>query len=182
MNEKYYLCWLMNQAQVEAAGPDGYLSLCEKLHQMPFEAINAMDANRGFEGLELREEWEAATDGDIPDTLPKDSCTMLELLVVLARRMNYEMLDSEYEASVRKWFDELLGNLGLDEWRNGAAEADPDGFDVSVKVATDAVIFRKYSWDGQGGLFPLFYPQYDQRKVELLIQMNNYLEENYDII
>ena len=45
----------------------------------------------------------------------------------------------------------------------------------------DTVNLRKIGWDGEGGIFPLQCPREDQRSVELIIQMNDYIEENYDI-
>ena len=184
-----YLCYLMNRIGLEAEGKDGYLRLCETLQETEFLAMTEMDHNRCGECEELRRdfaEYDYGWDGSQGNVLSVlngvygRNGTMLELLTVLAEKMAYEMSDSEYEAPTRKWFTEMLCNCGLDRnCRN--ADFDEEGNEETVRDAMHTVIFRKTGWDGEGGLFPLAYPQYDQRRVELVIQMNNYLEENYDI-
>ena len=108
------------------------------------------------------------------------TCSMLELLVVLVRRLNYELLDSQYEADIWKWTEELLANAGLSQFVNARFEADEHASEHVTQILKD-IIYRQYGFDGEGGFFPLKCPRYDQRNVELLIQMNNYIEENYDM-
>lgn len=182
MNDKGYLCWLMNQAQLVAEGMDGYLLLCEILHRTSFLSYISMDENRGEEGMELREEW-ADTDGgdadELTDVTPY-SATMLEILVILGRRMAFEMADSQWEADTGKWVMELLENAGLDIFTNLRLEDDPNGEALVQRKLYD-IIHRRYDRNGRGSFFPLHQAEYNQRDSELLIQMNNYLEENYDI-
>lgn len=186
-----YLCYMMNRIGLEAEGDDGYLRLCETLQEIEFIPQTAMDENRSSECIEIRKDFaehEYAMYGstaedtaiDILDEIYGDNGTMFELLTVLAEKMAFEMYDSQYEASTRKWFTEMLCNCGIiDQCTNEAFEK--EGTEETIRDTMDSVIFRRTGWDGEGGLFPLSYPQYDQRKVELIIQMNNYLEENYDI-
>lgn len=185
-----YLCYLMNRAGLEADGDYGYLRLCETLHEIDFLPQTDMDENRCEECRDLRVDFantEYGAEGlevvsviDILDDELCESGTMFELLVVLAEKMAFETSDSEYEASTRKWLIEMLLNCGLDKNLLNS-DFEVEGCEEAVKAAMDVVIFRKTGWDGEGGLFPLAYPQYDQRRAELLIQLNNYLEENYDI-
>lgn len=185
-----YLCYLMNRIGLEAEGTDGYLRLCETLQEIAFLPQTDMDENRCSDCMDLREEF---AQYDFPDSEEDqmwmkvcldmahgESGTMLELLTVIAEKMAFETCDSQYEASTRKWFLEILGNCGLGKhWSN--EDFEDEGNEEVVRDAMNTVIFRKTGWDGEGGLFPLAYPQYDQRKVEIIIQMNNYLEENYEI-
>lgn len=183
MNKKDYLCWLMNQCQLEAAGPYGYLSLCEILLDTYFLSLIEFDENRAEEGRELREEWAESQGGDISETemLPY-TCNMLELILVMARRMAYEMMDSQYEAGVGKWVMEILENAGLATFRNDYFETDPEYHGNRIKAILKDIIYRRYLHTGDGGFFPAkFYTTKDYRKMELLTQMNNYLAENYDI-
>ena len=185
-----YLCYLMNRIHLEAEGNDGYLCLCQLLQEIEFQPQVDMDENRCEECHELRrcfneEEYGGQNmDGlmatDILNVELPVNGTMLELLIVLAERMAYEMSDSEYEAPPRKWFMEMLCNCGVSENLKNI-NFDEEGNEETIRDTMHTVIFHKTGWDGEGGLFPLVYPQYDQRKVELIIQMNNYLEENYDI-
>lgn len=184
-----YLCYLMNRAQVEAEGDRGYLRLCEKLQETEFIPILEMDENRCGECRELRRdfaetEWDYLTymdetPVDILDGTYGENGTMMEMLVVLAEKMNFDLADSQYEAGIGHWFRELLENCGLIEYTNETLE---DGrYAEAAADILDTVIFRKYGWDGEGSLFPLRWPKQDQRYQELIVQMNGYIEENYDI-
>lgn len=180
--DNQYLCWLMNQAQLEAEGPGGYLQLCEILQSTAFLTYVRMDENRKEEALELREEWADSDDGDISqlEKVTPYSCTMLELLITLARRMRYQMLDSQFEAGVGKWIFEMLENAGFADCTNAAIGRDPYIIGV-VRCHLMDIIHRRYDRDGNGSFFPLENPREDQRETELLTQMNNYLEEKYDL-
>lgn len=186
-----YLCYLMNRVGLEAEGKDGYLRLCGTLQDIPFLPQTAMDENRCGECMDLRRDFAeyCYTDEedlirditlDILDQVYGENGTMLELMTVLAEKMKYETCDSEYEADTRKWFTEMLVNCGIyGQCRNSCFE--DDGTEEFIRSILNDINLRKTGWDGEGGFFPLVYPPYDQRKVELVIQMNNYLEENYDI-
>lgn len=181
-----YLCYLMNRVQVEAEGARGYLELCKMLQNTAFVPILYMDENRSYECRELHREFAEAYDepegtADILDGLSSEYGSMMEILVILADKMTYELSESEYEAGVGKWFAEMLENCGLLEYDNETFESDTDGSSDYVNDILATVIFRKYGWDGEGGLFPLRYPKGDQRYEELITQMNDYIEENYDI-
>lgn len=180
-----YFDYLMDRAGLEKDGPDGYSKLCEKLMRSDFLPLIDKDGNRCCECLEMRndfldrmEETDCVDHGDVL-VMEEGFCatgTMLEILVVLGEKMRFEMADSEYEASTRKWILEMIGNCGLDRYaRNDAYD------EQSVDDILYTVIFREIGWDGEGGLFPLFMAQRDQRRLELISQMNDYLEENYDI-
>lgn len=181
--DKHYLCWLMNQIHIEGGGPDGYSRLCEVLQDCAFFTIVRMDENRREEGMSLRNEAESdmAFGGDIRIEQPfVYTCSMMEIIVVMARRMNYEMLDSEYEADIGKWAIELFSNAGLSGFTNSVFDSDDNAKNEAEAVVKD-IVYHRYGFDGEGGLFPLKQPKYDQRTTELLTQMNNYLAENYDI-
>lgn len=179
-----YLCYLMNRVGLEAEGDDGYLRLCETLQGIEFYPVIDMDENRCFECREIRKDFAQEYDlegaDEELDRIYGEYGTMMELLTVMAEKMRFEMCDSQFEASTRKWFLEMLINCGLDRLRTNA-DFEEEGAEETVTDAIHSVIFRKTGWDGEGGLFPLIYPQSDQRHLELMIQMNNYLAENYDI-
>lgn len=184
MSGTHYLCWLMNQAQIDAGGPEGYSHLCEVLQSFYFVSLVPMDENRGEEGRGLREEW-ADTDGgdlyDLEKNIVPYSCTMMELIVVMARRMHFEMLDSQFEAGIGKWSREILENAGLATFRNDIFEMDPEYNTNKIRKILSDIVYRRYLPNGKGGLFPLNWPESDRRHVELLNQMNDYIAENYDI-
>lgn len=185
MNERFtteYLCYLMNRAQLDAEGDYGYLKLCEILHGTDFFPILEMDENRCSNCRRLREDFAEGMDDGVIDILNDELCasgTMMELFLVLAEKMSYEMLESRYEAGTGKWFKELLQNCGLLKMWNIAFE-DDDRLVRTVQDILTTINFRKFGWDGEGGLFPLQWAKRDQRDVELVIEMNDYLEENYE--
>jgi hypothetical protein len=97
-------------------------------------------------------------------------CSMLELLVGLARRLSFEA-----GGESRDWFWHLVNNIeirfnDIDYKECPTAKTDIDD-------ALDRVIWRTYSPDGDRGLFPLMNPQEDQRKVELWYQLCAYVLE-----
>lgn len=178
-----YLCYLMNRAQIDAEGARGYSILCDMMMEHTFLPILSMDENRCYECRCLRSDFAEGYEddtGDILDGLYGEYGTMMELFVVLSEKIAYEMADSEFEAGTGKWFKELLQNCGLIKCCNGWFEEDGKN-SAEIADILDVIIYRKFDWDGEGGLFPLRCPKSDQRYAELIIQMNNYIEENYDI-
>lgn len=184
MNARDYLCWLMNQGQIPAEGPEGYSHLCEVLQDIYFVSLIEFDENRIEEGKELREEWKDTcgdTSMEPDDELIPYTCTALEMIIVMARRMCFEMSDSQFEAGIGKWVMELLENAGLAYWRNDIFEMNPEYSQSRIRSTMNGIIYRRYLYNGEGSFFPMNYCHTDVRKQELLVQMNNYLAENYDI-
>lgn len=188
MNEEYFE-WLLNKAGVDD-GDHGYSILCSVMHEMIFYPILEMDADRWEDGVRYRYEfafWHENQDERAADILTEQlddqlgGCTMLELVISLIDKMSFEMLDSQYEAGPGKWFEELIGNLGLDVYTNKEFMENEAAY-FEVDQTLERVIFRKYNYNGEGGFFPLRRAEDDQRSTELIIQMNNYLAENYDIL
>lgn len=190
--QELYQEWLIDQLNGER-GVYGYSELYRIMHDVPFLPVVEMDWNRNDDGLNLALEWAEAsysTDEQIADAMLAleqehvhidGFCTMLELTVVLARKMQFELTNSEYDRPIKAWADVLIRNIGLQEYFNEQIEEDWDTAENAIIEILGSVIFRQYGWDGEGGFFPLAYPREDQREEELLNQMNNYIAENYDI-
>lgn len=185
--DELYFEWLLERAGVSSED-DGYSILCRILHEKTFYPIVERDDDRCKDGARLRLHFanEQASDfGTALGIVEKlngvlHECTVLELMISLAEHMEYELAESRYQAYSWKWFDEMIDNLGLDRYMNAAFMEDEDAyFDVSEII--DRFVFRQYGSDGQGGLFPLSSPDYDQQSAEIIMQMNNYIAENYDI-
>lgn len=126
------------------------------------------DDNRIEDGKELRYEFvdnEKLMDVDIG--WMHLGCSMFELLVALSRRLCFVT-----EVEPRFWFWQMIENLGLRGFTDRMRYNDN-----SVIEILDAVIWRTYSENGEGGLFPLRNPQKDQRRVEIWYQMNAYVLE-----
>lgn len=188
MNEGYFE-WLLNKAGVDC-GENGYSYLCSILHEVSYRPMLEMDDNRWHDGVQYRWDYAYSVErgsvneaelaaGYLDDCL--GDCTVLELMLSMAEKMRYETADSMYEAGVGKWFEELIGNLGLDIYTNRELTENENAY-FEAEGIVQRFVYRKYDWNGEGGLFPLRFAREDQRKVELIIQMNNYLAENYDVL
>lgn len=191
VNQEYFT-WLISQISDpdEEEKEEGYSGLYAILHRSFFFPMLEMDWNRNEEALGLITEWVEGTGRTEDETLDAMNtifrsrgsgfCTMMELMVVLARRMEYELLGTESEKSAGECFEEMVRNSGMAEFTNDVIQEDPQRTEDDVLDILKTIIIRRFGWDGEGGLFPLRMPRSDQRKEELLNQMNNYIAENYD--
>lgn len=148
-----------------------YRELFHILYTKEFVWLVPNDDNRVHDGKDLRYEFlnEEGIEPDERDeywlNLP---CSMLELLLSLAREL--EFVDDE--GTTVEWFWELLENIGIEDLSD-AKKIDHELVDDIL----DRVIWRRYNYNGGGGLFPLVYPEKDQRTVELWYQLNAYVIE-----
>ena len=173
-----YFEWLCDRVGANR-GRRSYLLLCGDLHDMIFVGHVPRDENREYDGKDLREQyfWETQR---VDESFEECPCTMLEMLIALADRMDFAMGSPDDDrCRTEEFFWELIDNMGLTRY------CDDDYVILNgrrnVEKAVLTVIQRKYNFDGSGGgLFPLVYPENDQRDVEIWYQMQSYLRENYE--
>ena len=171
IDEKYF-AWLYSQICDTRTRDlrDSYWHLAEQLYCKEFVWFVPNDDNRNEEGIELRKEFIEQEEVPYPgDPWVYMSCSMLELLIGLSRRLSF--LD---EKPVNDWFWELIDNAGLYYANDFVYDFDVE---EDVDSTLDRIIWRLYNSDGDGGLFPLKHPNEDQRTVELWYQMSAYLSE-----
>ena len=89
--------------------------------------------------------------------MPEGPCRVLEMLIGLAYRLEFEMLGGRFERPASAWFWVLIDNLGLKWCDNEAYLKDITVDQVDVIVLN--MLERRYNEDGNGGLFPLIDPQ-----------------------
>lgn len=167
-----YLTWLYSQVgSVRLKNPNRtYWSLIRQLYTKEFIWIIPNDDNRVEDGRDLRYEFlecEGITDPE--QEWLSLGCSMLEMLIALSRRLAFETDDEP-----RAWFWHLLEQLDLEQFNDRAYD---DHARALIDEALDRVIWRLYSPDGRGGLFPLRRANEDQRDVELWYQFSAYLAE-----
>jgi hypothetical protein len=171
--EEQYFEWLYSRiVDPKITGRDKtYYNLIRQLHQKEFVYILPNDDNRWSDGKALRDEflvdWE---DYQIPSGWLELGCSMLEMLVALSDRLEFQT-----DEAAESWFWIMLKNLGISQF------SDRRYHDEARKVideALDRVIWRKYSYSGEGGLFPLNRADRDQTKLEIWFQMHTYLLEH----
>ncbi len=173
--EQSYFVWLCKIVGLHKRKAQ-YYSLMDDLFSKGFRYTLPMDENRALDGLALREIFRADNHMSKSEIL-EGPCNVLEVLVALAQRMNFEMSDPDLdETDHTSWFFwEMIDNLGLTAYSDDMYYQNDGSFAVDVVLNT--FLDRMYEPDGTGGLFPLNHPGEDQRYVEIWYQMNAYLIE-----
>lgn len=176
--EQDYFHWLCELVHIEQE-ERSYWLLAKDLHDKKFYSNVPHDENRAYDGLELRDEYLSAM--GFPDYVTIDGeCSVLEMLVGLARRISFETSDPDDMAGQDHtcyWFWEMIDNLGLTKY-DDESYVDEEG-QIYVDCALDILLGRNYKPDGEGGLFPLHNCSVNQRRVELWYQMCAYLNQRY---
>ena len=183
--EQDYFHWLCEMVNIEQEGKC-YWNLAWTLHKIAFYPLIEHDENRAYDGVELREVY--LREVNYPECIEIDGdCSVFEMLIALSRRMEFETTDpyngdienytdSDLNDRTSYWFWEILKNLGLDKY------SDEDyyyfGGQHEVYEIVDYMLSRSYSWNGEGGMFPLNNPTCDQRGVEIWYQMCAYLYDH----
>lgn len=168
--DELYFTWLYGQVgSITDRNPSrSYWKVLLQLHKKPFIWFIPNDDNRAEDGRSLRQEFlDYERISEVDRQWLKCSCSMLELLVSLSRRLSFED-----DGEPRAWFWHLMENLGLDKYNDNTLVPERE-----IDKILDEVIWRTYRRNGNGGLFPLRRPYEDQREVEIWYQMNDYLLE-----
>lgn len=168
-----YFQWLYGQVGSTASRSPrrSFWSLARKLYSAKFHWTIRNDDNREMDGIQLRFEYiEARGTEDYDLRWATRECSILEMLIALARRASFETSKTPDE-----WFWLMLDNLGI----GGISDAHYENrSEDHIHEAIGRLVTRTYERDGRGGLFPLRSPYGDQRKTELWYQMSYYILEN----
>lgn len=171
--DEEYLAWLYSQVADPTAEEPGltYWKLFKLLYTEEYTWSVPNDDNRLEDGKALRREF-VDTEGQrgVPDDWLELPCSVLELMVGLARRAAFEA-----DGECHYWFWRMMENVKLhkynDSWRLQTKTAS------RIKNILEILMLRQYEPNGQGGFFPLKYPNKDQRNVELWYQLSSYVQE-----
>lgn len=144
-----------------------YYLLLEQMFKKEFRWSVPNDDNRVEDGKELRAEF--LDNYGVDSSWMNEGCSVLEMLIALARRATFEG-----DGEIDEWFWLMVENLGLRQFTD---EGYSDWVAEKVDVALDIFIDREYDHDGEGGLFPLHISNVDQREVEIWYQMSCYILE-----
>ena len=178
-----YFQWLCEM--VHSDGPSqSYGILLKTLHSIPFFATHERDLNRMDDGFRLRYEYEYICPSYIPESKKEEffeeKVSVLEVLIALANRIEDLMYDPNKGDQTLIWFWEMISNLGFENFTDEAFGC-REWYSFQVEDIIKKWLERKFQRSGKGSPFPLKYWKYDQRKLELLYQMNDYLNERYPI-
>ncbi len=163
-----YLCSLVGSPDLVERREN----LLQTLFKAKFESTVPNDDNRIDDGKKLREEFGDLTGLGVGPYSPP---TVLEVLIGVARRLDFILYDFSDGDRSQILFWKLLKNLELI-----LEEQNEDDTRQNEEIIV-TFVERKYDFYGRGGLFPLYRrPKEDQRKVELWYQMANWVNENYE--
>ena len=181
-----YFRWLCGLVGIATPGHN-YWSLAVQMHAKEFIWTVPNDDNRDEDGKKLRSEFLDDTDFRCPScnlgirygchACLDGPCSILEMLIALAFRMEYILSDPSKGDVTSDYFWEFVKNLGLERF------TDEDYSDrlglTTVNRILDKLVERDYKANGEGGIFPLKRVTKDHRKVEIWYQMMAYITENY---
>lgn len=171
---KDYYNYLLERAGLTESEMRAYSNLFGRLFSKEFRWLDdSKDINRAADGEKLRNDFKEDVGGLTPSAFTP--CSVLEMLVALSSRCENEIMGVPDIDNTRQWFWDMLNNLGLENYSNNRWNP------TAVERILDRMIFRRYDYSGNGGLFPLRSPASDQRDVEIWYQLASWLNENYDL-
>lgn len=168
-----YFWWLLSLVNVTNR-EDPNIPLLRFLSVKKFFGRIPNDQNRAVDGLSLRQEFEYMRNPKLAGLGEQGFCSFLEMLVALARRIDYNMWEGGEETTSR-WFWEMIDNMQL----KAVDENSSDYNDVIAhnERILENILDRRIGPDGSGGLFPLKRTNNDQREVEIWYQMMEYIQQ-----
>lgn len=170
--KKAYFRWLCEK--IDREDDRDYEKFLSDLHEKEFYGGVPNDDNRAVDGENLRVDFGNETRMRYVQYLVRP-CSILEMLVGLALRMDYILFNSVEGERPDRWFWVLIKNLELLPY-----ECDDPEIDGKRRVNNNIIarfLERRYDKDGKGGLFPLKNSVIDQRNVEIWYQMSAWINE-----
>lgn len=167
-----YYQWLQELVWADREPYDEYVMLISSLHKMPYRWVSENDKNRASDGIKMRELFVETEGYDVED-IPDRPCSVFEMLVGFANRIERDIMGVPGNDHPELWFWIMIKNLGLD---------------VCVDKAYNESYFRQQveGWMDQK---PKIYPKYSPfpvkqqfrygQKMELWRAMNLYLNANF---
>lgn len=166
-----YFTWLCDRIAIEYGRDSSktYEGLLGQLHSKEFVWVVPNDHNRIADGKDLRTRFFYEVGIDEDHDISGLPVSVLEVIVALGNRLEFI---SDKPASIWAW--RLVENLELHKFSDPVSKRNQERIDDIL----EALIWRTYKPDGSGGLFPLAFPQENQKEVEVWYQMHHYLEED----
>lgn len=171
--EKKYYNYLARLIRTDWS--NNYSLLLNYLWKKEYYSILPNDQNREKDGLYLRKEIGLEYDFG--------PCRILEMIIALSRRMEFQLYGTNYNKNYRSLFWDLIDNLGLKRFDNLETVKDFSYLEIDHILLN--WVERRYSPNGFGSIFPIkkWRKGVDepQTEVETWYQMMLYLNENYKI-
>lgn len=172
--EYEYFMWLVDSIDPLKTARDYYQPIFEELYLRDFEWGSRFedDANRASDGLVLREIYAHERGMPVSEIgIDWKPCSCLEMMIGIARRIEFEILAMPGEENIPRWFWRFMEGLGLSVWKVGI----DDISDVDRKI--NIWLDRRYQRNGDGGIFVVRDPYFDMRRMPIWKQMSAVLNE-----
>lgn len=175
-----YFYWLCEMVCVDGRYNDqSFYHLAEILHRTEFFWSVDYDDDRADDGIALRSRYRYEGGEEQPD----GTCSVFEMLVALADRMEQSLDELDGECKTPIFFWEMIENLHLEGYSDSVFNSRPEEtwahLERRIQKKLDRWMDRQIGYDGKGGIFPLKEPSRDQRFVDYWYQANAYMMENY---
>lgn len=149
-----------------------YRKLLIFLHKKKFTYKVKRDANRAVDGIDFRYRFgyeNGYSREEIEKYLDTRPCSVLEMMVALAFRIEEQIMDDSEEGNrTGQWFWTMISNLGLGGMSDQKFDKDYCEFVI------DRFLKREYEPNGKGGLFSIKDDR-DMRTAEIWYQAMWYL-------
>lgn len=175
LNHAYFvwMCQLVYDKRYFKKFPYG--KLLTRLHEIDFNWIIPMDADRAADGTDLRYRfgYENSYDGPtIANGLDNRPCSVLEMMIALAVRCEEHIMENTDEGNrTGQWFWNMIVSLGLGPMTDDRYDQD------HVDEIVENFMNRNFKPNGEGGLFTIDDPYRDMRSINIWYQMCLYLDE-----
>lgn len=167
-----YFRWLCDEAGLFKGGMWVYTELIKSLFHKEYTYSFYSDKNRAMAGILLRAHYAQEEGIFVDDVYPgglDSPCTVLEMLLAIARRLKFDV-----GRTTPEWFWELISNLELDRF---------DDLSFAINCVNDILdkwMNHQYELNGKGSIFPMGDDFTGNTQVMgVWEQMNLYLQRKY---
>ena len=170
-----YFEWMYRLVCGEGGQSLSFRKLLMRLYDLDYQYTLPMDENRWTDGVQLR--YRYGREHNIPDyviasELDTRPCSMLEMMLALSLRCEETiMTDNHFGNRTGQWFWNMIFSLGL------GGETDRNFRASHVDAVVDRFNNRRYSPNGEGGLFRVNDRGINLLNMDIWYQMQAYINE-----
>lgn len=170
-----YFEWMYRLVCGEGGRNLSFRKLLMRLYDLDYQYTLPMDENRWTDGVQLR--YRYGREHNIPDyvissELDTRPCSMLEMMLALSLRCEETiMIDDHFGDRTGQWFWNMISSLGL------GGETDRNFRASHVDAVVDRFNNRRYSPNGEGGLFRVNDRNINLLNMDIWYQMQAYIND-----
>ncbi len=181
-SENEYFDWMISLIDGGRPRRRTYNVLLNILYNTEYICFLPMDSNRMIDGMTLRRIFEYETGiRFFSEEEKREPCSMLEMMVALARRCEISIMDDPDEGDrTGLWFWNMIRSLGLIEFTDTKYRSNVEYTTNCIAANIERFLDQDYEYNGSGGLYTVKNPPDDMRKQEIWTQMHWFLNESYN--